>query len=41
MTPYRDIDMGQHWLRQQAITWTNVDLSSVFSDIHLKAIYKR
>ena len=34
--PYGDIDLGQHWLRywlavwrHQAITWTNVDLSSV------------
>ena len=45
MTPYGDSDLGQHWLRQwlvawrhQAITWTNVDLSSVrLSDIHLRA----
>ena len=36
--PYGDIDLGQHWLRwwlvawrQQAITWINVDLSSVRS----------
>ena len=36
MMPYGDRDLGQHWLRQwlvawrhQAITWTNVDLSSV------------
>ena len=43
--PYGDMDLGQHWLRQwlvawwhQAITWTNVDLSSVtYSDIHLMA----
>ena len=35
MTPYGDIDLGQHWLRQwlvawwhQAIAWTNVDLPS-------------
>ena len=35
VTPYGDSDLGQHWLRQwlvawwhQAITWTNVDLSS-------------
>ena len=45
-TPYGDIDLGQHWLRQwlvawrhQVITWTNVDLSSVRSScIHLMAI---
>ena len=36
MTPYGDIDLGQHW-RHQAITWTNVDLSSVRSSyINLK-----
>ena len=43
---YGGIDLGQHWLRQwlvawwhQAITWTNVDLSSnVVSGIHLRAI---
>ena len=35
--PYGDID--QHWLRHQAITWTNVDFSSVMShDIHLREI---
>ena len=35
MTKYGDIDLGQHWFRKcfvawwyQAITWTNVDLSS-------------
>ena len=35
-TPYGDIGLGQHWLRQwlvawwhQTITWTNVDLSSI------------
>ena len=46
VTPYGDLDLGQHWLRQwivawrhQAITWTNVDLSSVrFNDVHLMAI---
>ena len=46
VTPFGDIDLGQHWLRQwlgawrhQAITWTNVALSSVrFSGIHLRAI---
>ena len=46
MTPYGDRDLGQHWLRQwivawrhQAITWTNVDWSSVkCSDIHIRAI---
>ena len=45
--PYNEIDLGRHWLRQlllvwrhQAITWTNVDLSSVgfFCVIHLRAI---
>ena len=42
VTPYGGIDLGQHWLRKwlvawrhQAITWTNVDLSSIrYSDIH-------
>ena len=46
VTPIGDIDLGQHWLRQWlvalrhlAITWTNVDLSSVRSSgIHLRAI---
>ena len=46
VTPYGDKDLCQHWLRSwlvawrhQAITWTNVDLSSVRSnDIHLTAI---
>ena len=47
MTPYGGIDLGQHWLREllaaawrhQAITWTNVDLSSVRSCcIHLRVI---
>ena len=46
MTPYGDKDLGQHLLRQwlvawwhQAITWTNVDLSSITSSgIHLRAI---
>ena len=45
VTPYGDINLGQHWLRQwlvawwhQAITWTNIDLSSVRSSgIHLRA----
>ena len=39
-------ELGQHWFRQwlvarhQAITWTNVDLSSVKScGIHLRAVY--
>ena len=46
--PYDDIGLGQHWLRQwlvawwhQAITCTNVDLSSVRSidyQYHLRAI---
>ena len=44
--PYGDNDLGQHWFRQwlvawrhQAITWTNVYLSSVkFCDKHLWAI---
>ena len=44
--PYGDRDLGQHWLRwwlvawrHQAITWTNVDWSSVkSSDIHIRAI---
>ena len=44
---YADKDLGQHWLTQvmlvawwhQAITGTNVDLSSVrSSDIHLRVI---
>ena len=46
VTPYGDIGLGQHWLRwwlvawwHQAITWTNVDLSSIMSaGIHLSAI---
>ena len=45
VTPYGDRDLGQHWLRywlvawrHQAITWANVDLSSVrASGIHLSA----
>ena len=48
MTPYGDINQGQHWFRlwlvawrHQTITWTNVDLSSVRSSgIHLSAILK-
>ena len=36
VTPYGDINPGQNW---QAITWTNVDLSSGRSSgIHLRAI---
>ena len=46
MTPYGDRNWGQHWLKQwlvawrhQAITWTNVDWSSVKSnDIHIRVI---
>ena len=46
VTLYGNIDLGQHWYRQwlvawrlQAITWTNVDLSSAkFSGIHLWAM---
>ena len=46
VTPYGNINLGQLWLRQwlvawrhQAITWTNIDLSSVRSSgIHLSAI---
>ena len=46
VTPYGDIDLGQHWLRKwlvawrhQAINWTNVGWSSVkSSDIHVRAI---
>ena len=46
VTPYGDRDLGQLWLRQwlvawrhQAITWTNVDLSSVMSlGIHLREL---
>ena len=46
VTPYGNINLGQHWLRywlvawrHQAITWTNVDLSSVRSSgIHMSAI---
>ena len=48
VTPYGDIDLGQHWLRQwhvvwrhQAITWANIDSSSVkTSDTHLRALWK-
>ena len=44
--PHGDRELSQLWLRQwlvawrhQAITWTNVNLSSVtFSDIHLRAL---
>ena len=46
VTAYGDNDLGEHWLRywlvawrHQAITWTNVDLSSVWSSgIHLRSI---
>ena len=46
VTPYGDMELGQHWLRQwlvawrhQAITWTNVDSSSVrCHGIHLRAL---
>ena len=46
VTPYGDRDWGQHGLRQwlvawrhQAITWTNVDWSSVkSSDVHMRAV---
>ena len=46
VTPYGDRDLGQHWLRKwlvawqhQAITWTNIDWSSVMSsDNHIRAI---
>ena len=49
VTPYGNTDLGQHWLRywlvawwQQAITWTNVDLSSIRSSvIHLRAILQK
>ena len=34
--PYSSIDLGQNW-RHQAITWTNLDLSSqMFCGIHLR-----
>ena len=46
VTPYGGRDLGQHWFRQwpvawrhQAITWTNVNLSSLWSiDVHLRAV---
>ena len=41
VTLYGDRDLGKHWLtwRHQAITWTNIDLSSGRSSgIHLSAI---
>ena len=46
MTPYGGGDLGQHWFRywlvawqHQAITWNNVELSSLrSSDVHLRAI---
>ena len=44
--PFRNTELGQHWLRywlvawgHQAITWSHVDLSSVRSSVnHLQAI---
>ena len=44
VTPYGIIELGQHWFGrwQQAITWTNVDLSSVgFHGTHLRPISQR
>ena len=46
VTAHDSIELDQHWfrywlgaIRQQAITWTNVDLSSkVLSSIHLREI---
>ena len=46
MTPYGNIDWSQHWLKlwlfawqYQAITWPNVDLSTLlFCGIHLRVI---
>ena len=39
VTPYGDRDLGQHWVKNDWITWTNVDWSSVNSrDIHIRAI---
>ena len=46
MTPYGDINLGQHWLkkwfvayRHQTIIWTNPDFPLVgFCSIHLKAV---
>ena len=46
VTPYGGRDLGKHWFRQwlvawrhQVITWTNVDLSSLWShDVILRAI---
>ena len=47
MAQYGDIELDQHWFRiwpvvwlHQAITWTNVDLSVMSSDIHLGPISK-
>ena len=41
LTPYGDIELGQHWLRQwlvawrhHAITWANVDLSRFNNILH-------
>ena len=36
VTPYGGIELGQHWFRYQAITWFNIDISSIrFCYIHL------
>ena len=36
VTPYSDIDLGQHW-QHQAITWTDFDLKSMgFHGTHLR-----
>ena len=48
VTPYGNIDLGQHWFRKwlvawrhQAITWTNVEFSSVsFCGIHLQTVFQ-
>ena len=41
VTSYDDLDLGQHCRRQQAIIWTNVDLTSVRSSyIHLMEVSK-
>ena len=49
VTPYREIDLGQYWVRSwliawwpQTITWTNFDWSSrEFCGIQLKAISQK
>ena len=49
MTPYGDINLGQHWLmywlgavRQQAITWASVDFSPArFCGIHMRGLKLR